>query len=374
MNQGLLGALARVPLYQVARRTGRLRPAPLNLTFSVTYRCNATCKTCDVWRKRVDDFTLAEYEQTFRQLGAKPYWLTFSGGEPFIRPDLIDIILSAYRNCRPGIITIPTNGLLVEQIVDGVERLARGAPRSSVIINLSLDGVGARHDAIRGVPGNYAKVRETYERLRSLTAPNLTVGIHAVVSRLNVADFPALHRHVRDELRPASFITELAEERVELNTVGMDITPTPAQYLPIVDRLVADIESSPARGVAGLAQSFRRRYYEIAHRTLIERRQVLPCYAGLASAHVAPNGDVWTCCTRAEPMGNLREAAYDLDRVWRSAKADDLRSSIQRLECHCPLANAAYSSMLCDSSNLLRVGWHWLKATARGWILQGATP
>lgn len=76
----MLRPLIRAPLYHLARRTNRLWPLPMNLTFSVSYRCNSRCQTCNVWRKRVDDFTLDEYEQTFRHLGRAPYWLTFSGG------------------------------------------------------------------------------------------------------------------------------------------------------------------------------------------------------------------------------------------------------------------------------------------------------
>src|SRR4030095_3710300 len=109
---------------------------------------------------------------------------------------------------------------------------------------------------------------------------------------------------------------------------------------------VADIDARPAPGFASIIQAFRREYYQTAHRTLVEERQVLPCYAGLASAQIAPNGDVWTCCTRAESMGNLRDADYDFLTVWRGQRADDLRRSIRNGECFCPLANAAYSSML----------------------------
>ena len=361
----MLSQLARAPLYHLARRTGRLRPLPMNLTFSVSYQCNSTCKTCNVWRKRVQDFSLDEYEQTFRHLGHSPYWLTFSGGEPFLRPDLVDIILAAYRHCRPGIINIPTNGILVKRVVKGVERLAREASRAQIVVNLSLDGIGEQHDEIRGVPGNYAKLLETYAGLRGLNAPNLTLGVHTVISRYNVDHFIPLHHHVREHLRPDSYITEIAEERVELDTVGLDITPPPAKYAEVVDHLVADIDANPAEGVAGIAQAFRRHYYQIARRTLEEQRQVLPCYAGVASAHIAPNGDVWTCCIRAEPMGNLREVGYDLRQVWNSPRADDLRGSIRRGECHCPLANAAYSSMLCDPPSLWQVGWHMLKTRLR---------
>ena len=361
----MLAQVTRVPLYNLARLTGHVPPLPLNLTFSVSYRCNSTCRTCNVWRKRVRDLTLDEYEQVFNKLGRSPYWLTFSGGEPFLRPDLIDIAVAACRLCQPGIVNIPTNGLLTDRIVNGVERLARESPHTQIVLNLSLDGIGERHDAIRGVPGNYAKLVETYAGLRRIRSPNLTLGLHTVISRFNADEFLPLLRHVRQNLCPDSYITEVAEERVELDTVGLDITPSAEQYGQIVHHLVADIDHEAARGIAGLAQAFRRTYYEIAHRTLLERRQVLPCYAGVASAHIAPDGDVWTCCTRAEPIGNLRQTGYDLRPVWSSQRAAGLRCSIRRGECYCPLANAAYSSMLCDLPSLMRVGWNMVEGRVR---------
>jgi MoaA/NifB/PqqE/SkfB family radical SAM enzyme len=357
----MLHPVSKSVVYNIARRTGRVRPRPLNLTFSVTYRCNSRCQTCNVWKKRVDDLSLNEYRALFRNLGRSLYWATFSGGEPFIRPDLIDIVTACYDSCRPGVITIPTNGLLQKRILEGVARLSRHARHSKIIINFSLDGVGERHDELRGVPGNYERLRDTYRKLKAAGHPNVTVGIHTVVSQFNVREVPALRHHVRREFAPDSYITEVAEERLELDTIGLDITPSADEYGAVVDDLLSDMETTSGAGFAGIVQAFRRQYYQIAHRTLKEQRQVLPCYAGLASAHVAANGDVWTCCTRAESMGNLRAADFDFMKVWKSRRADELRGSISRGECFCPLANAAYSSMLCDPPSMMRVVWGWMK-------------
>lgn len=361
----MLHPLSKAVVYNVARQTGRLRPRPLNLTFSVTYRCNARCKTCNVWKKRVEDLTLDEYKALFDDLGTSLYWATFSGGEPFIRPDLIDIVTACYDRCRPGIITIPTNGLLGTRILEGVARLSRHARDSKIIINFSLDGIGERHDDLRGVPGNYAKLLKVYRELKATAYPNVTVGIHTVVSKFNVREVPALREHVRKEFAPDSYITEVAEERLELDTIGLDITPGADEYANVVEDLLADMDTTPGAGFSSVVQAFRREYYQIAQRTLKEQRQVLPCYAGLASAQIAPNGDVWTCCTRAESMGNLRETNFNFMKVWTSRRADDLRGSIRRGECFCPLANAAYSSMLCDPPSLMRVGWRWMTGKLR---------
>jgi hypothetical protein len=119
--------------------------------------------------------------------------------------------------------------------------------------------------------------------------------------------------------------------------------------------LLASLHEQKLTGVSQVTQAFRRQYYELVKRTLREQRQVIPCMAGIASAQIAPNGDVWTCCIRAEAMGNLREHDYDFARVWRTAKAQQLRRSIKAGECYCPLANAAYTNMLTHGPTLLKV-------------------
>ena len=109
-------------------------------------------------------------------------------------------------------------------------------------------------------------------------------------------------------------------------------------------------------GLARIARAFRLRYYELVKQTLARREQVLPCYAGVASAQIAPDGDVWACCVRAEPLGNLRDVDYDFAKIWRGAKADAMRRSIKNKECCCPLANAGYTNMLMHAPTLWRVG------------------
>jgi sulfatase maturation enzyme AslB (radical SAM superfamily) len=197
----------------------------------------------------------------------------------------------------------------------------------------------------------------TYRQLKDLQRDysNLTVGIHTVISSYSVSSFAELCDFVQRELKPDSFITEIAEERVELDTVGLGITPTPEMYTVAIDTLLESLREKRLTGVAAVTQGFRREYYEIAKRTLREHRQIIPCMAGVASAQIAPNGDVWTCCIRAESMGNLREHDYDFGAVWRSAEAQELRRSIKAGECFCPLANAAYTNMLLHAPTVMKV-------------------
>ena len=142
------------------------------------------------------------------------------------------MVASAYRHCRPGIINIPTNGIQHKIIPGRIERVLQAAPKSEVIINLSLDGVGCKHDEVRGVRNNWPHAMATYAALKELKKQykHLTLGIHTVISNFNVDSFPELCEYVQRELKPDSYITEIAEERVELDTVGLGITPTAEKY------------------------------------------------------------------------------------------------------------------------------------------------
>jgi MoaA/NifB/PqqE/SkfB family radical SAM enzyme len=208
------------------------------------------------------------------------------------------------------------------------------------------------------VPGNWDKAMETWRTLKELQKKhtNLVLSIHTVISQFNIKRFPEIYQGLQS-LTPDSYITEVAEERVELDTVGMNITPMARDYAPIADMLSHHARSTPAQGFARVTQSFRAAYYQMAKRTLIEQRQIIPCFAGWASGHIAPNGDVWSCCIRAEPAGNLRQTNYDLKPIWfeQAGSLKNLRRSIAAGECACPMANASYANMLLHPPTLMQV-------------------
>ncbi len=352
----MLSLLSKVPLFWSFHRFGWPVLLPFSLVVSVSFRCNSRCQTCGVWRKPSEEMTAAEWEHVFAQLGHAPVYVTFTGGEPFLRHDLSEIVLSAYRHCRPSVITIPTNGLLTDRIVENVRRMCTEAPRTQIGINLSLDEIGERHDILRGVPGNWQRALKTWYALKELQPhhPNLLLTIHTVISKFNVQRFPELYAAL-EPLHPDSYITEIAEERVELDTVGWQITPAATEYAPLADFLTRQASQAARYGRARVTQAFRAEYYQLAKRILFEKRQVIPCYAGWASGHIAPNGDVWSCCVRAEPAGNLREHGYSLYAVWQSEPMRKLRRSIYQRECACPMANASYANMLLHLPTIRRV-------------------
>jgi len=268
----------------------------------------------------------------------------------------VELAQLAYKHCSPGIINIPTNSIL-PNIPERVEQIAKSCPKSQLIINLSLDGVGDKHDYIRGIKGNFAKFEERLGQLLLLrkSLKNLTVGIHSVVSVFSVGHLDELIAYA-DQSGADQFITEIAEPRVELDTVGLPITPSPDDYSKAIDRLIAYVQSKQYKGVAKITESIRVEYYKLVKRILEEKDQVIDCYAGWVSAQIYADGTVWPCCVRADNLGNLRDHNYDFKEIWFGEKIKEVRRSIAAKECHCPLANASYTNILHDIPTLARVG------------------
>ena len=340
--------------YYLMKQIGFPRLLPMNYTVSLLYTCNSRCSTCNIWKKSAKNLTSDEYKKIFKGIGHSPYWITFSGGEPFLRQDILEVVTAIYQASKPRIINIPTNGLLTKAIVEKTEQIAKACPKAQIIINLSIDGIEEQHDNIRNVPGNYKKVVSTFAKLKALQVSNLSVGIHTVISKFNVDSFAAVANQLM-QMHPDAYITEIAEERVELDTMGLDITPAILSYKSAIDYLIHSIKNDRFIGMNKITMAFRIEYYNLVKRIMRDKTQIIPCYSGIASAQISPEGDIWSCCIKARSLGNLRKNKYNFRKIWYSPEAELERRSIHQNECWCPLANASYTNMLMNLPTLIRV-------------------
>ena len=326
--------IERLPGYVYAKMTKSAPSLPMNYTLGVTYKCNSRCMTCRIYeRKAVVEMSPAEWREVFEQLGHSPYWVTFTGGEPFLYNDLVETYWDLIETCSPKMINIPTNGLLPDKIVDWVWQMSK-MKRTSLTINVSIDDIGQPNDLIRGVPGAYERALETVRRLQEIEADNLSIGIHTVISRFNVEHFHEIYQTLSPFVRPSLYITEIAESRVELGTNMMVLSPTTQEYKKAVGCI------KTGKGIKGLLRS---KYYK----NVIEKKK-LPCYAGYASCQITPDGDVWPCCITAYSIGNVLR--HDFKTIWHGEGARHFRD-VQN--CSCTLANAAYTNMVLNPWSLL---------------------
>jgi MoaA/NifB/PqqE/SkfB family radical SAM enzyme len=346
--------LLRVPRFQLGRAVGRAFALPASLTVSVLYACNSRCRTCHVYENKAKVLRVDEYDRIFRSLGRAPRWVTLSGGEPFLRRDLAEIATLLHRHCRPAVINFPTNGTMPDRVEAVIDEITTRARDASIVVNVSLDEIGERHDELRGFPGNWDRAQETLAALRRIKArkSNLTIGVHTVVSRFNEERFPVI-AHELLALEPDSYIAEIAEQRVELGTTTSPIPPSTEGVLRAIHTLRARARRG-TRMIEVLVSSLRQEYYRVLEEWVREPREVLPCFAAITSAHLMPEGKVWACCVLGETLGDVHDTDYDFPALWYGATANRIRARIKRDRCHCPLANQAYLNVLVDPRSLTR--------------------
>ncbi len=258
---------------------------------------------CDIWKSDGD----RERELTpedYRWLPTSLRSINVSGGEPFLRDDIVDVVRVMRERCPKARIVISTNGLQPERIEQAVSQMPE------VAIRISVDGIGEAHDAVRGVPGAYDRAMETVKRLQAIGVSDL--GLAATATDSNVGD-----------------VTRVREKTKEL---GLKFSVTAAHSSPIFFgehsverphtaesvREMADIMRDLLRGWRPL--EWAKAYYV---RGLIEyirgRPRRLPCRAATDFFFLDPWGDVYPCNVGGTLIGNIREGSFAAirRRTWK---------------------------------------------------------
>lgn len=363
-------------LYELARRGLIAPPSPLLLTYSVTAACRSLCRTCNIGRVYLknpeiakQDLTLEEVEKAFSSLGPV-YFFNISGGEPFMRMDLAEIVRLAAIYLKPSIIHIPTNALAPRAIEKSTQRIldymdAHLPASVPLSIKPSIDGVGDMHDYVRGIQGNFAKLDETIDRLLAIRAkrPRLHVDLGTVISNYNLHHLDDIENWVHAR-GVESYRHEIAEQRVEFHNIGEPITPPADVYERLTrrfaDKIVRNIKNKAF--VTRALEAVRVSYYQVAIQILRQRRQVTPCYGGLSNIHLNFNGDIWPCCILGaeKNLGNIRDWNYDIPKLLSSDPAKKSKRYIADGHCACPLANQWLINVLLTPRHMLRALYTYL--------------
>lgn len=131
------------------------RDTPFLLTLKPTFRCNLKCDFCDTGKHGTKLFPekkeldTGAFKEIIRRAKAENITIvSFTGGEPFLRTDLIEIAEYAKKL---GLYTmVNTNGTLLENLIKAKKLTCFDS------IRISLDGIKS-HDKIRGVKSTYKK-------------------------------------------------------------------------------------------------------------------------------------------------------------------------------------------------------------------------
>jgi len=334
--------------YSPFRHAGAvLAKKPVHLTFFVTKRCNAKCPFCfytngdaqgaDERSDRGAELSLDEVKRVSSSMGDL-LWLALSGGETFLRDDLPEIVKTFYDKNRPAIILLPTNGILPARIEEMTKEVLDYCKKSTVVVKLSLDSAEEEiHDNLRGVPGSFRKTMETYERLGKFLTEyrNFELGVNSVFCSLTEDGMDGLIEYVNGLSMIKTHTVSLVRGNVPEKLKQVDMR----KYDEMAGRLCRGLREGAAsiyrfRGARLKAAQdiLQRRFIK---RTAMEKRALLPCYAGKLNLVLTEAGDVYPCELSTEKMGNIKESAYDMGELIRGEKAESVLRKIKETHCHC---------------------------------------
>lgn len=343
------------------------RRHPLSVVHFVTRRCNARCSFCfidfDHPSPRSAEMSLEEIDRLTRTFGPALMNVNLTGGEPFLRGDLTDIVRCYYRNADVRSVYITSNGWFTDRAVSLAQTVRREHPDRALIVSLSIDAFAADHDAVRRVDGLFDRAMTTYHALAEL-GPPVTANIAITVSHENHATVPDLYRSLLHDHGVRAITAIVVRDE------GVHHVPTDARdgivsaYRWLTRRIVEDQRRGILQGydtatVQGrLMNRKNEMLWDIVADTYDDPRYVSPCRAGALFGVIDADATVHPCEVLDRPLGNLRDHDLDFTALWQAPAATSTRKWIVESECHCSyecawgfniLGNARYQPRLLSA-------------------------
>jgi|SRR3989338_319622 len=321
----------------------KIKKLPYKLNFSITNKCNSKCQTCNIWKCEgcKNELTLLEIKKIFKNFPSTLCWLTLTGGEPFLRDDLYEIISAACKempNLR--LISIPSNGLAQNKIIPKVKKMLD--LKINLYITFSLDGPPKIHNKIRGVKNAFEKTWDTYIKVKNLSNvnKNIKIGLETTISDKNVDYLIPLIKKLRNH----ELIISIAHNAyVYKNTNDKKLL----SYCKIgkIKKLIA--AASKQYNLISFEDLIKRAYLKKIPIYLKNHSKVMPCTAIKNSVAIDSCGKVTPCPMWGFAIGDLRKCSYDIMGLWCSKRADMARELIEENKCcNCWTPCEAYQSIV----------------------------
>jgi MoaA/NifB/PqqE/SkfB family radical SAM enzyme len=314
------------PLRVLQNRLG-LVPKPSYCTYLVCDRCNARCGMCDSWRMpRGVELTPEQVRQVFTKLGSLDV-VRLSGGEPFLRADLLELAEAVLAASAPGVLHITTNGSFPDRIAEFVRAFSR--PRRLHFM-VSFDGLREEHDASRGRKVTFDRALRSVDELCALRDLGVRVSVnHTIISRGSLQDHAALAELMAERGVDTQWVLAYSGSSmyVQPRRGKRSEDLVLARGYPLHPDLDAPESLEFARAqlehlsdIQSPALRLGKRYYLeglIARLEGAEAPRPKPkCVALRSHLRLLPDGGVVVCQFNTERVGNLLEQS--LDEIWHA--------------------------------------------------------
>lgn len=286
-------------------KTRRIQPKqphgeyPLRELFvECTNACNLKCKHCYLGNiNKNSELPLEKIKDMldqFSDIGGES--VTLSGGEPFLRQDILEII--DYASSRPLFISIFSNGILITDEI--VKKLKQYNIKE---VQISLDGAKPEtHDAYRGMKGAH---KATLRAIDALRREGIKVGVATIVNRINIDELTGIVDICKNWETIPKFSHQERKGRAVTN--GKDYQLTYYEHFQGILK---------ARRYISEKTNQKPFNIKVPEKLNLNSRR---CSAGINSLTVLSNGDVYPCMDLNTPqakLGNICEQS--INEMWDS--------------------------------------------------------
>lgn len=297
----------------------------LNGTVIVTYRCNAKCTMCNRYKcpsNPSEEISL----DTIKKLPPM-YFTNITGGEPFIREDIEEIVKILKE--KSDRIVISTNGFFTDRIIE----LCKKHP--DIGIRISIEGTEETNNTIRGLENGYQRGYQTLLKLKELGIKDIGFGM--TVQDTNAKDLVALY-DISNELGMEFATASLHNSFyfVENTNIIHDRPMVAQNFEDLVNKLLKSW--SPKKW-------FRAYFNHGLINYIYGQERLLPCDMSFDTFFIDPYGDIMPCNGTKEKMvmGNLNNNSWN--EVWESTQAEEVRKAVRCCDRKCWMIGSASPAM-----------------------------
>jgi radical SAM protein with 4Fe4S-binding SPASM domain len=346
---------------------------PFNLIFYPTSRCNLYCEHCfnhdrqdnvDGTTGKKNELTLEEIRKISSNMGHLKT-LTITGGEPFLRNDIVDIVGTFYMQNGLQFASIHTHGLFQEQASIAIKDCLEKYPKLKIIFCTSIDGVEKEHNDYRGSPNSFNKTVNTVreiERIKRELFPDRLFLLSSTMFSAGTQDkFIETIDYIGDNFEylnaKSCFIRGNSRDEGEKSV-------DPNLFVNYMDHAEKSIDKTvPWFSPMSIKETLEALTPRIVLNNDRLKTQTIPCQAGRKLVVLYENGDLFPCelLSSDHKFGNVRDVDYDMSRLLFSEKGTTIKDGIKAKQCHCTWENAINISLLFDVRSYPRILWTWFK-------------
>lgn len=344
---------------------------PSYIVFFVTARCNARCKMCfyeENMKKGLgvdNELTLEEYEKISKNIKHINI-MGISGGEPFLREDLSEIINVIYKNCSPMVVDLPTNGFFTGKIIKQVENIVKYCKDMVVDLQLSIDAPGDIHNEIRGLKNGFKRVKETYNALLNLkkSYKNLKVKACVVYSHYNQNHINELFGVLNSDFSRLDRVVFSVVHGSVSNAEALDFNWD--KYFDLCDQIRENVTVKKLTDFHSiLTIALRMVKNDYLKKILNTKDFYKQCKAGKKVIVVNEIGKVFPCEPLWHSVGDLRQNNYDINTILNSVEMKEFNKMITKERCTCHWGLPISNSLIYKPSYYPAILFEVLKVTGR---------